>query len=177
MVVFDHVAKLVHIVRLVEVDDPDCAGDRYDHAIDEIRRTMDRLTDENVALRPGVFPAPSEVSRGEAISNMTREQHAAMVERAGIHPPAIFFRWWSASGSSGTAADPFDVYRLLRVVNPSPYMGYLQAEGCILVASSPEILCRVRREQDGFVLTNRPLAGTRMVRPKRDREPNTVARR
>lgn len=60
-------------------------------------------------------------------------------------------------------ADPFDVYRALRAVNPSPYMVYLQAGPCILVASSPEILCRVRRESlDGpLVVTNRPLAGTR----------------
>ena len=56
-----------------------------------------------------------------------------------------------------TAVDPFDLYRALRVVNPSPYQIYLQGEGVILVASSPEILCRVR---DG-VVTNRPLAGTR----------------
>ena len=41
-----------------------------------------------------------------------------------------------------TFADPFEVYRALRVVNPSPYMVYMQARGCILVSSSPEILCR-----------------------------------
>ncbi|MCA9298762.1 MAG: chorismate-binding protein, partial [Phycisphaerales bacterium] len=57
--------------------------------------------------------------------------------------------------------DPFDVYRALRAVNPSPYMVYLQAEGCILVASSPEILCRVRHVEGRPVVTNRPLAGTR----------------
>lgn len=174
MVVFDHVAKLVHSVRLVEVDDPDRAGERYDHAIEEIRRTMDRLTDENVALRPGVFPAPSEVSRGEATSNMTRKQHAAMVEQAReyIRAGDIFQAVVGQRFERESAADPFDVYRSLRVVNPSPYMGYLQAEGCILVASSPEILCRVRREQDGFVLTNRPLAGTRKrgETEQRDRE-------
>ncbi|GFZ01617.1 anthranilate synthase 2 [Actinidia rufa] len=43
------------------------------------------------------------------------------------------------------AADPFEVYRALRIVNPSPYMTYLQARGCILVASSPEILTRVKK--------------------------------
>jgi anthranilate synthase component 1 len=52
----------------------------------------------------------------------------------------------SRRAGRATHADPFDVYRALRVVNPSPYQIYLQAEGCILVASSPE---------------NRPLAGTR----------------
>lgn len=57
-----------------------------------------------------------------------------------------------------TFASPFEVYRALRVVNPSPYMVYMQARGCVIVSSSPEILCRV----DGArVVTNRPLAGTR----------------
>ena len=60
--------------------------------------------------------------------------------------------------------DPFDVYRALRVVNPSPYMFYLQIEGGMLIGSSPEILCRVT---DGLV-TSRPLAGTR--RRGRDEE-------
>jgi hypothetical protein len=41
-----------------------------------------------------------------------------------------------------TFASPFEVYRALRVVNPSPYMVYMQARGCIIVSSSPEILCR-----------------------------------
>jgi anthranilate synthase component 1 len=56
-----------------------------------------------------------------------------------------------------TRADPFDLYRALRVVNPSPYMFYLQFEGGMLVGSSPEILCRVKRGE----VINRPLAGTR----------------
>jgi len=56
-----------------------------------------------------------------------------------------------------TEADPFEIYRALRIVNPSPYMIYLQAHGSILVASSPEILCRC----SGGIVTNRPLAGTR----------------
>ena len=41
-----------------------------------------------------------------------------------------------------TFADPFEIYRALRVVNPSPYMVYMQTRGCILVSSSPEILAR-----------------------------------
>ncbi|KAI8471172.1 MAG: ADC synthase [Monoraphidium minutum] len=57
-----------------------------------------------------------------------------------------------------TFASPFEIYRALRVVNPSPYMVYMQARGCIIVSSSPEILCRVDRDR---VVTNRPLAGTR----------------
>ena len=56
-----------------------------------------------------------------------------------------------------TQVDPFDIYRALRIVNPSPYQIYLQAADSILISASPEILCRVRDR----VVTNRPLAGTR----------------
>jgi hypothetical protein len=45
-----------------------------------------------------------------------------------------------------TFAQPFEIYRALRVVNPSPYMVYMQARGCVIVSSSPEILCRWARE-------------------------------
>ncbi len=54
-------------------------------------------------------------------------------------------------------ANPFDVYRALRIINPSPFMFYLKSPACTLIGSSPEILCRVL---DGEV-TSRPLAGTR----------------
>src|SRR5205807_351274 len=54
-------------------------------------------------------------------------------------------------------AQPFDVYRALRIINPSPFMFFLKSPACVLIGSSPEILCRV---MDGHV-TSRPLAGTR----------------
>ncbi len=56
-----------------------------------------------------------------------------------------------------TRADPFDIYRVLRVVNPSPFLFYLPYEDFSLIGCSPEILVRV---EDG-VVTIRPLAGTR----------------
>ena len=57
--------------------------------------------------------------------------------------------------------DPFDVYRALRIINPSPFMFYLKSPVCTLIGSSPEILCRVRPIG---VVTSRPLAGTRAAR-------------
>ena len=56
-----------------------------------------------------------------------------------------------------TTARPFDIYRCLRMVNPSPYMYYVHMDDCCLVGSSPEMLVRV---EDGQVFTN-PIAGTR----------------
>lgn len=161
VVAFDHVAKLVHVVQLAMVGPRDDAGKAYDRAIaklearvEQVQRHVKPLAAGRVGAEPPVTPMPS---------NTTREQHAAMVERAleyiragDIFQVVIGQRFERPSG-----ADPFDVYRALRAVNPSPYMVYMQCAGCILVASSPEILCRVRREERGLVLTNRPLAGTR----------------
>src|SRR5438045_1689098 len=56
-----------------------------------------------------------------------------------------------------TRADPFDIYRTLRVVNPSPFMFYLKSGPIALVGASPEIMVRV----EGDKVTIRPLAGTR----------------
>ncbi len=63
-----------------------------------------------------------------------------------------------------TRARPFDIYRTLRVVNPSPFLFYLKSGPICLVGSSPEIMARV----EGDKLTIRPLAGTR--RRGRDEE-------
>src|SRR4030095_15437646 len=56
-----------------------------------------------------------------------------------------------------STAQPFDVYRALRIINPSPFMFFLKSPVVTLIGSSPEILCRV---QDGAI-TTRPLAGPR----------------
>ena len=60
-----------------------------------------------------------------------------------------------------TRARPFDIYRTLRIVNPSPFMFYLKAGPLYLIGSSPEIMARVESYEGGRRLTIRPLAGTR----------------
>ena len=147
VVVFDHVAKIVHAVRLVvagEGEDPVAA---YDLAAARLGRRSRRCS--ATASPAGRRGGPRHLARGaELRSNITRDEHRAMVERAReyIREGDIFQVVLGQRFERRSAADPFDVYRALRVVNPSPYMVYLQSEGCILVASSPEILCRVRRE-------------------------------
>jgi anthranilate synthase component 1 len=67
--------------------------------------------------------------------------------------------------------DPFAVYRMLRVINPSPYMYYFSLNGLCIAGSSPELLVRV---EDGFVET-RPIAGTRK-RGKTESEDDALAK-
>jgi len=168
IVIFDHVDKLVHLVALIEVGADEEPGARYDNA----RHDLDELA---VEVQTHSKPLPSgrvdrDVLHGAEgpaplASNMTRERHEAMVHRAKeyIRAGDIFQVVLGQRFERTSVADPFDIYRALRAVNPSPYMVYLQARDCILVASSPEILCRVRQDPTSgrFNLTNRPLAGTR----------------
>jgi anthranilate synthase component 1 len=197
VIAFDHVARVAHVVALalVDADDsgatnspfalnspnaphaPHAAHARALASIDDARRLLDTPGPHVPlgALTPvGIVAPPTP-----ATSTMTRAGHAAMVNRAleYIRAGDAFQIVLGQRFERTSAADPFDVYRALRAINPSPYMAYVQGAACILVASSPEILCRVRlAPTDGdaarpgspsgkgppsLVVTNRPLAGTR----------------
>ena len=166
VIVFDHVDRLVHVVQLAFVGPGESAADAYDRAVEKLRARADEIQRHSKPLPAGVV-ASDTAPVTPMQSNLTREQHAGMLERAQEYIGAgdIFQVVLGQRFEKKSAADPFDVYRALRAVNPSPYMVYMQAGPCILVASSPEILCRVERaaseSPDRFMLTNRPLAGTR----------------
>ncbi|MEM9064920.1 MAG: chorismate-binding protein [Planctomycetota bacterium] len=169
VVAFDHVEKVTHIVKLAMVAPSDDPGAVYDAAISDIERIVASVETHSKPLPAGRVPKEALGEARAMPSNMTRAQHRSMVERAleYIRAGDIFQVVLGQRFERRSTTDPFDVYRSLRAVNPSPYMVYLQAHRCILVASSPEILCRVRHEapEPGAtkrpVVTNRPLAGTR----------------
>lgn len=164
LVIFDHVEKLVHLVKLVRVSPSDDPAARYESALSDLDRLATRVQEHSKPLTLGRVPS-SKPSRNEPMPcNTTHEEHASMIERAREYIEAgdIFQVVLGHRFERRANADPFDVYRSLRAVNPSPYMVYMQTGGCILVASSPEILCRVRNDEHGrAIVTNRPLAGTR----------------
>jgi anthranilate synthase component 1 len=159
-VVFDHVTKSMIVCASAPL-----RGDHRDAALAralavEIDRIEAAIEADSVRLQPGRIDDDANAPPSRPVSTTTPPgAFRAAVERAKeyIRAGDAFQVVLSQRFERTTATDPFDLYRMLRVVNPSPYQAYLQGEGCILVASSPEILCRVR---DGTV-TNRPLAGTR----------------
>ncbi|VAX42522.1 Anthranilate synthase, aminase component, partial [hydrothermal vent metagenome] len=161
VVAFDHVAKLVHVVQLAFVEPTADPGAAYDAVVAKLEARVEEIQQHSKPLAAGRVEAEGPVKPMD--SNITQAEHAQMVAKAKeyIRAGDIFQVVIGQRFERQSSVDPFDVYRSLRAVNPSPYMVYLQAQGCILVASSPEILCRVRREDAGLVLTNRPLAGTR----------------
>ena len=90
---------------------------------------------------------------------MTREQYHEFVERsrAYIRAGDVFQIVPSQRFSLPLATDPFEIYRWLRVINPSPYLFFLRADEHLIVGSSPEVLVRL----EGDEITLRPIAGTR----------------
>jgi len=163
VVVFDHATKLVYVITWVNMDDHNGNVEiAYSAGKAALATTTHALAVERAPQLPSgtVTLDLSSRPRPPSLSNMTKQQFMAAIAatKEYIQSGDVFQLVLSQRFERKTRADPFEVYRSLRVVNPSPYMAYLQARGAILVASSPEILCRV--SQQG-VVTNRPLAGTR----------------
>ena len=158
--IFDHVEKVLYAIHHVLLDEHDSVDGAYDAGCAELEEFVKRLQTHSVPLPAGSISLDlSRRPSGELSSNFARVDFERAVERTKEYIAAgdAFQIVISQRFERHTPADPFEIYRALRIVNPSPYMIYLQAHGAILVASSPEILCRVQKG----VVTSRPLAGTR----------------
>jgi len=168
MVVFDHIRKVVLVVALADTasDDLEESRVRAEERLEVLCRQLAfsggdvELTDIDLTVEP----AP------EVKSNFTQPQFENAVEqcREFVKAGDIFQVVISQRLEYQSTAKPLDVYRSLRMVNPSPFMFLLKTPDVDLVGSSPEIMVRV---EDGEV-TIRPLAGTRVrgKTPQEDRE-------
>ena len=159
LVIFDHVQKTVLVVATAHIrpEEKKSYRDIYADAAARIESVIECLAAPFGFELTGVDLA-REV-RPHYTANTTKEAYEAAVLAAKEYIKAgdIFQVVLSQRLETVTHARPFDIYRALRMINPSPFMFYLSSPECVLVGSSPEIMCRV---QEG-VITNRPLAGTR----------------
>ncbi|CAL5322629.1 unnamed protein product [Camellia sinensis] len=160
VIVFDHVEKKAYAIHWVRLDQYSSIEKAYDGGIKRLEMLVSRVLDiDPPRLSPGSVDLHTQ-HFGPHLkkSNMTSEEYKNTVLQAKEHILAgdIFQIVLSQRFERRTFADPFEVYRALRVVNPSPYMSYLQARECILVASSPEVLTHLKKKK----IVNWPLAGT-----------------
>ncbi|MGC2089575.1 MAG: anthranilate synthase component I [Candidatus Acidiferrales bacterium] len=153
LVAFDHVQHRVWIVRNVFTDEPGSLRAKYDAASREISRIRRRLEHPLPNLPQNGNRAPLRFT-----SNFTKSKYMSAVSRAKeyIRAGDIFQVVPSQRFSARTSADPFEIYRALRVVNPSPYLYFLRLGDVSVVGSSPEMLVKVQG-RDAFY---RPIAGT-----------------
>jgi anthranilate synthase component I len=154
LVAFDHVQHRVSIIRNVFTEGPGSLRTKYDAALGQIRRTR--------RLLEGPLPRRHRQRRTRPVrleSNMTRQEFVAAVKRAKEYILAgdAFQIVVSQRFSAKSGADCFEIYRALRVVNPSPYLYFLKLDDVAVVGSSPEMLVKVEGREAFY----KPLAGTR----------------
>jgi anthranilate synthase component 1 len=157
MVIFDHINKTVAAVAHAHVDPSDLRR-CYQAACDRVDRLVERLQQGVADLQLTDVAPVGDVTRPYC-SNFEPAAFEAAVARCIEYIKAgdAFQIVVSQRLQTDTRARPFDIYRTLRVVNPSPFLFYVKAGPLCLVGSSPEIMVRV----EGDRVTIRPLAGTR----------------
>ncbi|MDX1801284.1 MAG: anthranilate synthase component I [Marinobacter sp.] len=156
VVVFDNLRGRLHLIVHV---DPGNEG-AYDNALarlDELESRLHRQT-ADAPMTPESLRGQS-VDESDFISGFTQDRFEAAVERIKdyVLDGDVMQTVISQRMSIPFEAPPINLYRSLRVLNPSPYMYFLDLDDFQIVGSSPEILARVEDEE----VTVRPLAGTR----------------
>jgi anthranilate synthase component 1 len=157
LVIFDHVDKTIKVTANADLTKFPDAKEAYADACRRVDLLVARLQ-QPPASKVGEIDTSTPLTL-KYDSNFTRQQFEEAVHKGQEYIKAgdIFQFVPSQRLRVESSADPFDVYRALRIINPSPFMFYLKSPSSVLIGSSPEILCRVQ----GREVTSRPLAGTR----------------
>ncbi len=156
LLVFDHIRHKIKVVTHIHLDGA-TIDEAYHKATERIETLVKRLQE------PLLLDKTKRNHQGNSVkeisSNVTEEEFKDKVNKVKeyIYAGDIIQAVLSQRLSKRTDAEPFDIYRALRTLNPSPYMYFLELDGFHIVGASPELLVRV---EDGVVY-NFPLAGTR----------------
>lgn len=154
LIAFDHLKHEIRVVANVRTDDCDDLRAGYEDAVAQIESIERTLAGPLPALPKPVSDAPVTVKH-----NMDKATYYAAVEKCKEYILAgdAFQIVFSQRLEIEPHAHPFQIYRALRAVNPSPYLFYLQMDDSVLLGSSPEMLVKVEAEEIEY----RPIAGTR----------------
>jgi len=158
IIAFDHVQHQLWIVRNIYAEGPGSLRAKYNSAVKEIQRTRG-LLEQPVPRETRGKPASGKSQTPKVTSNFKHSEYLEVVRKAKqyIREGDIFQVVLSQRFSTKTKAAPFDIYRELRALNPSPYLFYLHMNDVHVVGSSPEMLVKVQ----GRDVHYRPIAGTR----------------
>ena len=167
LIAFDNKEHRLVLISNIILDENTNLESAYRAALYEIGRMEDRMS---VRLQVSNLSV-KELS--PPVSNCTQSEYEAGVEkcREYIRAGDIFQAVYSQRFSIGVDAAPFDLYRILRVVNPSPYMYYCALGDTSIIGASPEMLVRVEAGE----IQVRPIAGTRK-RGNSEAEDETLVR-
>src|SRR5882724_11497641 len=157
VVAFDNLKHTIKVIDNERVDQRKNLRRAYEQASQRIRKVISSLQ-----MKPrGIDAADLSQAQGtrKFRSNLTREKfrHAVIRAKDYIKAGDIIQVVLCQRLETETASDPFEIYRALRFINPSPYMFYLELEDFRIIGSSPETMVRLT----GDTIELRPIAGTR----------------
>jgi anthranilate synthase component I len=165
LLIFDNMRQKIKVVCNVHIQPDEDPADAYARGTREI--------DALIASLRTPLPAPPEHIAGKEANltpNFSAPAFHAAVEKCKeyIRAGDIFQVVLSQRFSGELTVDPFDIYRALRTINPSPYMFYLRFGATLVIGASPEVLVR----KEGTRVEVRPIAGTRPrgTTPEEDQE-------
>jgi anthranilate synthase component 1 len=154
LVIFDNVRQKIKVVSNAHLGVGMTPNDAYEAATAKIDAIIRKLK----APLP-LQPAAAAAGKVSFVSNMEQHEFEAAVIRAKEYVKAgdIIQVVLSQRFSGALTVDPLDIYRILRTLNPSPYMFFLRLDDTLVVGASPEVMVR----KEGSKAELRPIAGTR----------------
>lgn len=163
LMIFDQVKRKIWAISYADLrNTPDLEAayqgccDRISQLVDQLRRPLSKR--ETLLHSPAADAPPVQYT-----SNRTQAEFCANVERAKAHIRAgdIFQVVVSQRLTTQYSGEPFNLYRSLRLINPSPYMAYFHFKDWQIIGSSPEVMVKATRKDNQLMATLRPIAGTR----------------
>jgi anthranilate synthase component 1 len=154
IVIFDTMSQKIKVVSNAHLEGDTSPEEAYRTATENITAIIRRLR-----MSLAACTAPASGKRVELHSNVTQADFESSVEKAKeyVRSGDIIQVVLSQRFSGELSADPFDIYRVLRTLNPSPYMFFLRLDDTVIAGASPEVMVR----KEGSRVELRPIAGTR----------------
>jgi len=156
-IIYDNLQHKIYLVASPKIDKDKTVEELYEKSVNIIDELLLKINDKEQRTEP--FIVKHENGKIAYKSNFTKEKYENSVNKAKdyIYKGDIFQLVLSQRLRIPVEGDSFNLYRALRVINPSPYMFYLKINDVEVIGSSPEIHVKLENEKVGV----RPIAGTR----------------
>jgi len=163
ILIFDTVRQKIKVVSNAHLENGKTPEAAYEEASAKIEAIIRKL---RTPLNPS--PAPACSGKTTFVSNVLREEFEESVVKAKEYVKAgdVIQVVLSQRFSADLSVEPLDIYRILRTLNPSPYMFFLRLDDTLVVGASPEVMVR----KEGGQVELRPIAGTRPRGKTRDED-------
>jgi len=157
LIAFDNLKHTIKVIDNVRIDKKTNLRKAYDEGAARIHKVISSLQKKPRGIEPRDLKEESGKRRFRSNLSLDRFKKAVVKAKEYIKAGDIIQVVLCQRLETETPTDPFEIYRALRFINPSPYMFYLELDNLRVIGSSPETMVRLK----GNTIELRPIAGTR----------------